>query len=72
MSVKKVSPVASLSRADSQSNVDGSGSDKSDNIVKVDEVDTQDLPNTQDFGGAEALVNLQTKPTNFGEEDGNI
>jgi hypothetical protein len=35
---------------------------------KVREVATQDLPNTEDFGGAEALVNLQSEETIVEEE----
>jgi hypothetical protein len=35
---------------------------------KIQEVEAQDLPNTEDFGGAEALVNLQSKESDFGEE----
>ena len=57
----KVSPVASLPRMHSD------GSDDIDE--SVDSIGTQELPNTQDFVGAEALVNLQTEPTNFGEEE---
>jgi hypothetical protein len=36
---------------------------------KIPEVETQDLPSTEDFGGAEALVNLQTEEEpEFAEE----
>jgi hypothetical protein len=41
----------------------------SDIDESIDSIDTQELINTQDFGGAEALVNLQTEPTNFGEQE---
>ena len=32
-------------------------------------MNTQDLPNTEDFGGANALVTLQTEPVYFNEEE---
>jgi hypothetical protein len=47
-------------------------SQSSENVAAENEIDTQDLPNTQDFVGAEALVNLQTEPTTFFEDDGTV
>ena len=62
---KKVSPVAKLPRVQSKCNLSDGSTDES-----VDSVGTQELPNTQDFVGAEALVNLQTEPIYFeGQED---
>jgi hypothetical protein len=65
----KVTPVASLPRVQYEASDDESNeSDKSENLC--DSVNTQDLPNTEDFGGANALVTLQTEPVYFnGEED---
>ena len=65
---QKMSPVASMPREQSDSSVGGSQSDES--VSLVGSVLTQDLPNTEDFGGAEALVTLQTEPAYFEEEDG--
>ena len=59
----KVSPIASLPRVHSQYD----GSDDIDE--SVDLVGTQELPNTQEFGGGEALVTLQTEPAYFGEQE---
>ena len=65
---QKMSPVASMPCQQSYSSVGRSQSDES--VSLVDSVLTQDLPNTEDFGGAEALVTLQTEPAYFEEENG--
>ena len=66
----KMSPVASMPPSHSQNVVDQADNDGSDESNRdLGSVQTQDLPNTEDFGGAEALVTLQTEPACYEEDE---